>query len=141
MVTGHPAEVGPYRQSARESELSGNFLTCAIESIGEALALVSEGGVDRQQYINILTSSLFNAPVYKTYGGLLAERNFEPAGFAAPLGHKDIRLALAAAEEMRVPMPLACLLNDRFLTLLAHGGDKLDWSAIGDLAGKDAAAG
>jgi hypothetical protein len=32
-------------------------------------------------------------------------------------------------------------LNDRFLTLLAHGGDKLDWSAIGDLAGKDAAAG
>ena len=86
MVTGHPAEVGPYRQSARESELSGNFLTCAIESIGEALALVSEGGVDRQQYINILTSSLFNAPVYKTYGGLLAERNFEPAGFAAPLG-------------------------------------------------------
>jgi 3-hydroxyisobutyrate dehydrogenase-like beta-hydroxyacid dehydrogenase len=138
VVTGHPAEVGPYRQSARESELSGNFLTCAIESIGEALALVSEGGVDRQQYINILTSSLFNAPVYKTYGG---QRNFEPAGFAAPLGHQDIRLALAAAEEMRVPMPLASLLNDRFLTLLAHGGDKLDWSAIGDLAAKDAAAG
>jgi 3-hydroxyisobutyrate dehydrogenase-like beta-hydroxyacid dehydrogenase len=105
------------------------------------LALVSKGGVDRRQYINILTSSLFNAPVYKTYGGLLAERNFEPAGFAAPLGHKDIRLALAAAEEMRVPMPLASLLNDRFLTLLAHGGDKLDWSAIGDLAAKDAAAG
>jgi 3-hydroxyisobutyrate dehydrogenase-like beta-hydroxyacid dehydrogenase len=99
------------------------------------LALVSSNN------INILTSSLFNASVYKTYGGLLAERNFEPAGFAAPLDHKDIRLALAAAEEMRVPMPLASLLNDRFLTLLAHGGDKLDLSAIGDLAGKDAAAG
>jgi hypothetical protein len=26
---------------------------------------------------------------------------------------------------MRVPMPLASLLNDRFLALLAHGGDKL----------------
>ena len=129
-------------KAANLVKLSGNFLiACVIESIGEALALVSKGGVDRRQYINILTSSLFNAPVYKTYGGLLAERNFEPAGFAAPLGHKDIRLALAAAEEMRVPMPLASLLNDRFLTLLAHGGDKLDWSAIGDLAAKDAAAG
>jgi hypothetical protein len=36
-------------------------------------------------------------------------------------------------------MPLASLLYDRFLTLLAHGGDNLDWSAIGGLAAKDAA--
>jgi hypothetical protein len=27
---------------------------------------------------------------------------------------------------------------DRFLTLMAHGGDELDWSAIGGLAAKDA---
>jgi 3-hydroxyisobutyrate dehydrogenase-like beta-hydroxyacid dehydrogenase len=70
----------------------------------------------------------------------LADRKFEPAGFAAPLGHKDIRLALEAAEEMRIPTPLASLLYDRFLTLFFHGGDKLDWSAIGELASKDAAA-
>jgi len=70
----------------------------------------------------------------------LADRKFEPAGFAAPLGHKDIRLALEAAEEMRVPTPLASLLYDRLLTLFFHGGDKLDWSAIGELASKDAAA-
>jgi len=75
---------------------------------------------------------------YKTYGALIADGHFEPAGFAAPLGHKDIRLILAAAEGLRVPLPLASLLGDRFLTLLAHGGDKLDWSAIGRLASKDA---
>jgi len=122
-------------------KLSVNFLIASvIESLGEAFALVSKGGVDRRQYLNVLTSTLFSVPVYKTYGALLANRKFEPAGFAAPLGHKDIRLALEAAEEMRVPMPLASLLNDRFLTLFAHGGEMLDWSAIGDLAGKDAAA-
>ena len=76
--------------------------------------------------------------MYKTYGGLIVDRKVEPAGFAAPLGHKDIRLTLAAAEDLRVPMPLASLLRDRFLTLLAHGGDTLDWSAIGQLAAKDA---
>src|SRR5438093_191314 len=67
-----------------------------------------------------------------------AGQRFEPAGFAAPLGHKDIRLTLAAAETLRVPMPFAAVLHDRFLTLLAHGGEALDWSAIGQLAAKDA---
>ena len=122
-------------------KLSVNFLIASvIESLGEAFALVSKGGVNRRQYLNVLTSTLFSVPLYKTYGALLADRKFEPAGFAAPLGHKDIRLALEVAEEMRVPMPLASLLNDRFLTLFAHGGDMLDWSAIDDLAAKDAAA-
>ncbi len=122
-------------------KLSGNFLIAAvIESLGEALALIEKGGVDRAQYMEILTSTLFAAPVYKTYGQLLVGRNFTPAGFAAPLGQKDIRLTLAAAESLRVPMPIGSLLRDRFLTLLAHGGDHLDWSAIGDLASIDAAA-
>jgi 3-hydroxyisobutyrate dehydrogenase-like beta-hydroxyacid dehydrogenase len=120
-------------------KLSGNLMIAAvIESLGEAMALVGKGGVDLHAYADFLTSTLFTAPVYRTYGGLIADRRFEPAGFAAPLGHKDIRLALEAAEELRVPLPLASLLRDRFLTLLAQGGDKLDWSAIGGLAAKDA---
>jgi 3-hydroxyisobutyrate dehydrogenase-like beta-hydroxyacid dehydrogenase len=72
------------------------------------------------------------------YGAQIVERKFQPAGFAAPLGEKDVRLALAAAEALRVPMPLASLLHDRLLTLLARGGDALDWSAIGQLAAHDA---
>ena len=112
-----------------------------IEALGEALALVGKAGVDGHRYLDLLTSTLFTAPVYKSYGGLIAEGKFEPAGFAAALGEKDIRLTLAAAETLRVPMPLASLLRDRFLTLLAHGGEALDWSAIGQLAAKDAGLG
>lgn len=128
-------------EAANLVKLSGNFLIAAvIESLGEAMALVGKAGIDQHAYLDLLTSTLFTAPVYRTYGGLIADRRFEPPGFAAPLGHKDIRLALAAAEELRVPMPLASLLRDRFLTLLAHGGDTLDWSAIGHLAAQDAGA-
>ena len=101
------------------------------------MALVGKAGLDRRRYLDLLTSTLFKAPVYKTYGGLIAGETFEPAGFAAPLGHKDIRLTLAAAEDLRVPM-LASLLHDRFLALLAQGGEALDWSAIGQLVAKDA---
>ena len=122
-------------------KLSGNFLIgSVIESLGEAMALVVKGGVDRHQYLDILTSTLFSAPVYKTYGGLIANEQFEPAGFAAPLGHKDIGLVLSAAEELRVPLPIASLLRDRFLRLLAEGGEQLDWSAISSLAAADAGA-
>ena len=120
-------------------KLSGNFLIASvIEALGEAMALVGKGGIDKHAYLEILTSTLFGAPVYKTYGTLIADGKFEPAGFAAPLGLKDVHLALAAGDDLRVPMPLASLLRDRFLTLLAQGGDKLDWSAIGGLAAKDA---
>jgi 3-hydroxyisobutyrate dehydrogenase-like beta-hydroxyacid dehydrogenase len=127
-------------EAANLVKLSGNFLIASvIEALGEAIALVGKGGLDKQDYLNLLTSTIFNVPIYKTYGGLIVGRKFEPAGFAAPLAQKDIRLALAAAEDLRVPMPIASLLRDRFLTLLAHGGDALDWSAIGGLAAKDAA--
>jgi 3-hydroxyisobutyrate dehydrogenase-like beta-hydroxyacid dehydrogenase len=125
-------------EDANLVKLSGNFLIAVvIESLGEALALIGKGGLDQQQYLDLLTSTLFDAPVYKTYGRLIVERRFEPAGFAAPLGQKDIRLTLAAAESLNVPLPLASLLRDRFLTLLARGGEALDWSAIGQLAAHD----
>jgi 3-hydroxyisobutyrate dehydrogenase-like beta-hydroxyacid dehydrogenase len=120
-------------------KLSANFLLAnVIESLGEAVALVSKAGVDRRDYIDIITSTLFSAPAYETYGGLIAREEFEPAGFAARLGIKDIRLVLAAAEELQVPLPIASLLRDRFLTLLANGGGDLDWSAISTLAQRDA---
>jgi len=119
-------------------KLSGNFLIASvIESLGEAIALIGKDGIDRERYLEILTSTFLGAPVYKTYGKLIVEGKFEPGGFAAPLGYKDIRLVLAAADDLRVPMPLASLLRDRFLTLLAHGGDRLDWSAVGQLAARD----
>jgi 3-hydroxyisobutyrate dehydrogenase-like beta-hydroxyacid dehydrogenase len=120
-------------------KLSGNFLiAAAIEALGEAVALVAKGGVDRKLYVELLTSTLFAAPAYRTYGGLIAEQRFEPAGFAAPLGLKDLRLALAAADGLEVPMPMASLLRDRLLALMAQGGTNQDWSAIARLAARDA---
>ena len=120
-------------------KLSGNFLLAsAIETVSEAVALVSKAGVDRQQYIDILTSTLFAAPAYQIYGGLIARQEFEPAGLAASLGLKDVRLVLAAAEGLQVPLPVASVLRDRLLTLVATGGGHLDWSALATLADRDA---
>jgi 3-hydroxyisobutyrate dehydrogenase-like beta-hydroxyacid dehydrogenase len=131
--------LGEPPDAANLVKLSGNFLiACVIETLGEAFALIEKAGIDRHAYLDILTSTLFSAPIYKTYGTLIADRKFEPAGFAAPLGAKDVRLALAAAESLGVPLPVGGLLRDRFLRLIANGGERLDWSAVGALAAQDA---
>jgi 3-hydroxyisobutyrate dehydrogenase-like beta-hydroxyacid dehydrogenase len=133
--------IGTEPSAANLVKLGGNFLfASAIEALGEAIALVGKAGIDRHAFVDLLTSTIFPAPAYKTYGGLIADNNFQPAKFAAPLGFKDIRLTLTAAESLRVPMPLASLLRDRFLRLLARGGDNLDWAAIGGLASEDSGA-
>jgi 3-hydroxyisobutyrate dehydrogenase-like beta-hydroxyacid dehydrogenase len=131
--------IGAEPSAANLVKLTANFLQAAvIESLGEAIALVGKAGIDRRAYVELLTSTIFTAPAYKIFGPLIADGKFGSAAFAAPLGYKDIRLTLAEAETLRVPMPLASLLHDRFLRLFAQGGENLDWSAIGGLATQDA---
>lgn len=120
-------------------KLTGNFLiTTVIESLAESFALVRKAGLDANTFLEILTNSLFVAPIYKTYGGLIVADKFEPVGFKLPLGFKDNRLLLAAAEEAAVPMPMASLVYDRFLAALAQGLGESDWAAIARISAKNA---
>ena len=82
--------------------------------------------------------TMFTTPVYKSYGELIVQGKHEPAGFALPLGLKDVRLVLQAAESAGVPMPIASVLRDRFITALARGNQDKDWSVIGRVAAEDA---
>ena len=123
--------VGEEAEAANVIKLAGNFLiTTVIESLGEAFAFGRKFGVDPHVFLDILTNSLFTAPVYRTYGSMIASDNFEPAGFKMPLGLKDNHLLLAAAEEAAVPMPMASLVHDRFLAALAQGLGEADWASI-----------
>ena len=130
---------GDDASGANLMKLAGNFLiTAVIEGLAESFALVRKAGLDANMFHEILTNSLFNAPIYKTYGALINSQKFEPAGFKLPLGLKDNRLLLAAAEENAVPMPMASLIRDRFLAALGQGMGELDWSAISKLSANDA---
>jgi 3-hydroxyisobutyrate dehydrogenase-like beta-hydroxyacid dehydrogenase len=76
--------------------------------------------------------------VYETYGELILEERYRPAGFTMPLGLKDMRGVLAAADAKNVPMPVASLLRDHFITAIARGKSDLDWSALARLATENA---
>jgi len=125
--------------SANLIKLAGNFLiTTVIEGLAEAVSLVRKSGVDASRFLEILTGSLFPAPVYRNYGAMIAADKFEPVGFRMPLGFKDNRLFLAAAEEAEVPVPMASLVHDRFLAALAQGLGESDWAAMARISFQDA---
>jgi len=131
--------VGERPSMANVVKLSGNFLIASVlESLSEALAFARKSGVDAGALMEFLTATLFNAPVYKTYGELIVQGKHEPAGFALPLGLKDVRLVLQAAEAANVPMPIASVVRDRFITAMARGNQDKDWSVIGRVAAEDA---
>jgi 3-hydroxyisobutyrate dehydrogenase-like beta-hydroxyacid dehydrogenase len=131
--------LGSSPSAASLVKLCGNFMILsAIEALGEAMALAEKGGVARQQLVEVLTGTLFDAPVYRTYGAILAEERFKPAGFAAPLGLKDMRLVGQSAESLRVPMPLLSLVRDHLLQTIAQEGEGIDWSAIAQVSKRNA---
>jgi len=131
--------VGERSSMANVVKLSGNFLIATVlESLAEALAFARKSGVVPRLLLEFLTTTMCTAPVYKTYGELIVQGKHEPAGFALPLGLKDVRLVLQAAEAASVPMPIASVLRDRFVTAMARGNQDKDWSVIGRVAAEDA---
>ncbi len=131
--------VGEEPRMASAVKLGGNFLIAnVIESVAEAVALIRKHGVDPEKFLDLLTGTLFSAPVYKTYGGKVARDEYQPVGFKMPLGLKDIRLTLAAAETVRVPMPVAAVIRDHMIAALAQGMENADWSAFARIVARNA---
>lgn len=131
--------IGVDPAQANVVKLSTNFLIAmVIEGLGEAIALTRKYGIDPNAYVDFLTNSLFAAPIFKTYGNLIATEKYEPAGFKLRLGLKDVKLALAAAETIAVPLPFASVIRDHALEGVANGMSDLDWSVLGKIAAQNA---
>jgi len=103
---------------------------CAIEALSESTAFLAKVGVEPGAFVDLMTGSLFSAPASQTYGAIIVEHRFSPAGFTVPLDLKDVRLLLQAAESAEAPMPFASVVRDQFLSALARGYGELDWSAL-----------
>jgi 3-hydroxyisobutyrate dehydrogenase-like beta-hydroxyacid dehydrogenase len=112
-------------------KLCGNFLILStMEAMAEALTLAEKNGLDRSAVNDMLTHTLFSAPIYQTYGKIIAEKRHTPAGFRLTLGLKDNNLVGDTAEHSIMPMPLQSLLHDRLLAAIAKGRGDMDWSAV-----------
>jgi len=130
--------VGADPEEANLVKLLGNMMSAtALEMLGEVVAVVRKRGLDPQPFIEIMTSTMFGGRAHKIYGDKIARQTYAP-GFVLPLVLKDVRLALAEAEQAGVPMPSVGVVRDRLITGIARGYGELDWTALGLVAAEEA---
>jgi 3-hydroxyisobutyrate dehydrogenase-like beta-hydroxyacid dehydrogenase len=130
--------IGPDPTDANLFKLLGNMMSAtALEMLGEVIAVVRKRGLDPQPFIEVMTSTMFGGRAHKIYGDKIAKQ-FYAAGFVLPLVLKDVRLALAEAEQAGAPMPSVGVVRDRLITGIARGYGDLDWTALGLIAAEEA---
>jgi 3-hydroxyisobutyrate dehydrogenase-like beta-hydroxyacid dehydrogenase len=131
--------VGSAPATANLVKLAGNAMSATtLEVLGEVLALARKCGLDPQEFLAILTGTMFGSRVHRIYGDKIAGQQYAAGGFIFPLALKDIRLVLNEAESAGVPMPSVSVVRDRLITGIARGYSELDWSALGLLAAEEA---
>ena len=92
-------------------KLVGNFLIASAGySLREALSMAQKNGVDPQAVVDMLTQTLFLAPIYQNYGKRIAENNAPFSQNVIPL--KDVGLFKKTAQRVESPTPVASLLHD-----------------------------
>jgi 3-hydroxyisobutyrate dehydrogenase-like beta-hydroxyacid dehydrogenase len=130
--------IGDDPAEANLIKLLGNMMSAtALEMLGEAVAVVRKRGMNPQPFIDIMTSTMFGGRAHKIYGDKIAKQTYAP-GFVLPLVLKDVRLALAEAENAGAPMPSVGVVRDRLITGIARGYAGLDWTALGLIAEEEA---
>lgn len=114
--------------AANVVKLAGNFMIMAsMETMAEAFTLAEKQGLDREKVADFFGETVFNAPIYKNYGTLIAKKQYQPVGFKASLGFKDARLASKMALDAKMPAPLLNLVYNRLLSAIANGNGNGDW--------------
>ncbi|WP_085524455.1 NAD(P)-dependent oxidoreductase [Tuberibacillus sp. Marseille-P3662] len=96
-------------------KLVGNFLiVSAGYSMREALSMAEKNGVDPQAIVDMLTQTLFPAPIYQSYGRMIAEKS-EPFG-ESEIPLKDVDLLKKTAQQAESPTPISNFLHDLLST-------------------------
>jgi 3-hydroxyisobutyrate dehydrogenase-like beta-hydroxyacid dehydrogenase len=123
--------MGAAPERANVVKLAGNVLLgAAVEAMAEASAMVARYGIAPGDFLSVLTTGVFSAPAYVTYGDAIAKERYDPPGFRLSLTLKDMRLALAAADEVTAPMPLADVVYESLLEAAARGDGERDLAAL-----------
>lgn len=122
-------DFGEEAGAANVVKLAGNFMIQAsMEMMAEAYTLAEKYKVDRTKVADFFGSTLFNSPIFKNYGKMIAEKDYTQVGFTTQLGYKDARLIFNMSQLSQTPMPFITVVHNRLLSALAKGWNERDWS-------------
>jgi 3-hydroxyisobutyrate dehydrogenase-like beta-hydroxyacid dehydrogenase len=114
-----------------------------LAAVAEGLTLAARAGLEPGAVIAAVGSGAATSWMVQHLGPRIQRGDWAP-GFMVRLQQKDLRLALAAAAEVGVPLPTTALVHQLFAAVEARGGGDLGTQAIARaiqaLAGADAAS-
>ncbi|OFP62958.1 3-hydroxyisobutyrate dehydrogenase [Corynebacterium sp. HMSC074C01] len=115
-----------------------NNMILAVQQIvlAEALVLGERLGLDHQAFYDVVSNATgnswslsVNAPVPDIVPSSPANNDFKP-GFASALMLKDLKLAMAAAEDTKTDTVLGRIAEEQYASFVDEGNGGLDFSAI-----------
>ncbi|WUU94191.1 2-hydroxy-3-oxopropionate reductase [Actinoallomurus sp. NBC_01490] len=132
-----PAGAGQTVKAANQLVVGGVYALVA-----EALVLLEASGVDGRTGLDVLAGGLAGGRVLDLKRASMVNREFTP-GFRIDLHHKDMGIALAAAREADVALPMTGLVAQLIAAARSQGHGSLDHSAllkvVENISGKDRA--
>jgi 2-hydroxy-3-oxopropionate reductase len=130
-----PPGAGQVVKAANQLLVGGTYALVA-----EAIMLMERSGVDARAGLDMLAGGLAASRILDTKRETMLAREFKP-GFRIDLHHKDMGIAIAAARDAGVSLPMTGLVAQLIAAARAQGYGSLDHSAllkvIETLAGPD----
>jgi len=96
---------------------------------GEALIFGEKGGMDWNQMVDIINSSVVASPLIGYKAQMLKSRNFT-AAFTIEQMAKDFDIALDTGKTINVPMPITAMARQFFGAMKARGKGNLDFFGL-----------
>lgn len=104
------------------------LLAGMMEVFSESLVFAAGAGVDPRTLMDVIGVSALAAPMYQSKGRTILDGGGTP-NFTLQNMHKDLRLVLASAGQIDMPLPVATALEAAFAAAEPAKGDH-DYSAI-----------
>jgi 3-hydroxyisobutyrate dehydrogenase-like beta-hydroxyacid dehydrogenase len=122
----HLGEVG----RGAQMKLIVNMVMGSMQSaFSEGMGLTERSGLKVEDYLDVVGAGAMTCPMFQLKGPLMAKGDYAPA---FPLKHaqKDMRLALALRDSVKLPMPVAAAANEVFKAAMAMEQGDADFSAV-----------
>lgn len=119
-----PIGAGQLVKAANQMLVAGN-----IALVAEALSLLQRTGVDVPSALEVLGGGLAASRVLEVKAPKMLERDFAP-GFRLDLHYKDLMIALAAAEQAKIAVPLTGIITQLVQALRSAGDGGEDHGAL-----------
>ncbi len=128
-IFGRATHVGSHGAGQLTKLANQMIVGITIGAVAEALLFATQGGADMAKVREAITGGFADSRILQVHGERMVTRDFAPRARMA-IQLKDMRNALATAEEIGFDAPVTRLFEQLYAEGIAHGLSDLDHSGL-----------